>query len=146
MNEKTSILSLMVKDHKEIETLIKKLDESIDKDYEKMRKAFEQFEWKLEKHLFTEEKAIYTFYEPTDISNGYVMLPILMKHHNFILNTLSIMRRQVNNGKAPQDHLQLKSFLEKHKNYEEREVYPRLDDTLNDEQKKKIITRIREIG
>jgi hemerythrin superfamily protein len=146
MNEQTSILSLMVKDHEEIETLIKKLDESIDKEYEMMRKTFEQFEWKLEKHLFIEEKAIFTFYEPTDISNGYVMLPILMKQHNFILNTLAIMRRQVNNGKAPQDHLQLRSFLQKHKNYEEKEVYPRLDDALNNAQKKQIIDRIQEFS
>lgn len=144
MPKQQSILSLMTKDHEDIELLIKKLDESIDKDYETMKDAFEMFEWKLEKHLFVEEKAIYTFYEPTDIVNGYEMLPIIMKQHNYILNTLSIMRRQVQNGKKPEDHLQLKSFLHKHKNYEEREVYPKLDESLNASQKKQVIDRINE--
>jgi len=144
MPEQQSILSLMTKDHEDIEQLINKLDESIDKDYETMKNAFENFEWKLEKHLFVEEKAIYTFYEPTDIVNGYEMLPIIMKQHNYILNTLSIMRRQVRNGKKPEDHLQLKSFLHKHKNYEEREVYPKLDESLNASQKKQVIDRINE--
>lgn len=144
MSEQKSILSLMTKDHEDIERLIKKLDESIDLDYDAMKKAFEQFEWKLEKHIFVEEKAIYTFYEPMDIEHGYEILPTIIKHHNFILNSLSIMRRQVQNGKKPEDHLQLKSFLHKHKNYEEREVYPRLDESLDNSQKKQVIDRINE--
>ena len=144
MDKELNILSLMVNDHNEIESLIGEFDESIDKDYDEMKKAFEKFEWKLEKHLFVEEKAIFTFYEPIDVSEGYKMLPVIMKQHNFILNSLHQMRKNVNNGLVPKDHLKLKDFLHKHKNYEEKEVYPKLDEVLSKEQKQQIIDRINE--
>lgn len=145
MDEKLSILSLMVNDHNEIESLIKEFDASINKEFDDVKIAFEKFEWKLEKHLFVEEKAIFIFYEPIDVSEGYKMLPILMKQHNFILNTLKLMRKQVNKGQVPEGHLKLKDFLHKHKNYEEREVYPKLDEVLTNEQKQQIANRIHEL-
>ena len=145
MDEKHSILSLMVNDHNEIESLIKNFDESIDKDYDDMKNAFEKFEWKLEKHLFIEEKAIFTFYEPSDVIQGFQMLPTIMKQHNYILNELQQMRKAINNGKKPMGVDELKIFLMKHRNYEEKDLYPQLEEVLNSEQKQKVVDRIQEM-
>lgn len=145
MDENLSILSLMKNDHDYIETLIENLSKSIDGSFDEMRKAFEKFEWKIEKHLFTEEKAVFIFYEPIDTSEGYKMLPVIMKQHNYILNEVNVMRKDISNGIAPDALENLKSFLEKHKNYEERELYPRLDESLSVDQKKIMIDRINEI-
>lgn len=144
MNEK-NILPLMVKDHCKIEKLLDDLEKNIDKDYEIMRKSFNKFEWVLEKHLFTEEKAIFTLYTPNDVSEGYKMLPELTKQHNFIINQLNNWRKDVRNKKKIDGFYEFKKILINHKNYEEKEVYPRLDKTLDDDQKKEIVSRINEM-
>jgi len=146
MTDKVSILTLMKQDHHSIESLIDNLEEKLDASYDAMRKHFEKFEWKLEKHLFVEEKAIFTFYEPEDTVQGFQMLPTLMTQHNYILNELNKMRKDVANGKTPVGLEELKMFLMKHRNYEERDVYPKLEETLTKDQKKQVIDRIKEIS
>jgi hemerythrin superfamily protein len=146
MSNPISILSLMKQDHHEIESLIDSLTDSLEGSYDLMRPHFERFEWKLEKHLFIEEKAIFTFYEPEDVTQGFHMLPTIMKQHNFILNELSKMRKSVNNGKSPAGLDELKLFLEKHRDYEEKDLYPKLEDALTSDQKKKVVERIKEMS
>lgn len=136
----------MKQDHHEIESMIDRLEEALDGSYDIMKNQFEQFEWKLEKHLFVEEKAIFTFYEPSDTVQGFQMLPTLMTQHNYIINELNKMRKDVANGKNPLGLEELKLFLMKHRNYEERDVYPKLEDTLTTDQKKQVIDRIKEIS
>ena len=63
MNE-NDILSRMIDDHSIIEKLMDDFEKDIDKDYELLKKSFTKFEWKLEKHIFTEEKVIFTTYNP----------------------------------------------------------------------------------
>ena len=79
----------MVKDHNKIEQLLNNFEASINKDYKIYSEAFNDFEWELEKHIFVEEKAIYTQYDPDDVVGGYKMLPLLTKQHNFIVNKLA---------------------------------------------------------
>jgi len=146
MTDKVSILTLMKQDHHSIESLIDTLEEHLDGSYDLMRNHFEKFEWKLEKHLFVEEKAIFTFYEPEDTVQGFQMLPTLMTQHNYIINELNKMRKDVANGKTPVGLEELKMFLMKHRNYEERDVYPKLEETLTKDQKEQVIDRINEIS
>lgn len=61
MIKSTNILNLMVKDHRKIEDLLNNLEEKNNEDFDPMQKAFNKFEWELEKHIFTEEKAIFYF-------------------------------------------------------------------------------------
>jgi hemerythrin superfamily protein len=144
-DENESILQIMVKDHHRIETLIDKLEESLDNDFVDIEKAFDTFEWQLQKHIFAEEKAIFTFYEPVDVSSGYKMLPVLTKQHNDILNRLDIIRKSVQNGQTPEKVSEFKKVLMKHRTYEEVEVYPKLQETLSDEQKNQIIKKVKTI-
>lgn len=145
MSEQTSILSLMIKDHCKLEELINKLEERSKKDFDTMKQAFHKFEWELEKHIFTEEKAIFTGYNPEDVSEGYKMLPELTKQHNYIVNTLNNWRNDVRNRRMISDIYSFKEFLIRHKNYEEEIVYPLLDEGLSEEKKRNIVTRINEI-
>ena len=87
----------MVKDHNKIEKLLNNLEEKNNENFDSMRTAFNKFEWELEKHIFTEEKAIFTSYHPEDINEGYKMLPELTKQHNFILNKLNNWREDIRN-------------------------------------------------
>ena len=145
MNGETSILKLMTRDHYKIEGLITKLEEAIKEDFESMAKAFNKFEWELEKHIFTEEKAIFTSYNPENVIEGYKMLPELTKQHNYIINTLNNWRDDIRKKRTLSDLSSLKEFIIKHKDFEEQKVYPRLDEGLNEEQKRKIVAKINEI-
>jgi len=145
MSESVNILSLMVKDHAKIDSLITKLEEKSHGDFESMAEAFKKFEWELEKHIFTEEKAIFTNYNPEDITDGYRMLPELTKQHNFIINTLNTWRRDIRNKKMPKDIYSFKEFLNHHRNFEEEKVYPRLNESLSEEDKRHIVAKINEI-
>ena len=145
MSESTSILSLMIKDHGKLEGLIKDLEEKSKLDFEEMEKAFTKFEWELEKHIFAEERAIFTSYKPEDVSEGYKMLPELTKQHNYIVNTLNNWRSDVRKKKTLTDVYSFKEFLKKHRDFEENEVYPRLDESLSEEEKRHIVAKINEI-
>jgi hemerythrin-like domain-containing protein len=147
MNESVSILSLMVKDHAKLVELIDKFEEKSNEDFESMLKAFYKFEWNLEKHIFTEEKAIFTSYNPGNITEGYRMLPELTKQHNYIVNTLNNWRRAVRNKKmiASSEIYSFKDFLIRHREFEEQKVYPRLDESLDEKEKQHIIAKINEM-
>jgi hemerythrin superfamily protein len=145
MEGKTSILKIMVNDHQRIEDLIDILEESLDGDFDGIEKAFITFEWQLQKHIFAEEKAIFTYYAPSDVSSGYKMLPILTKQHNDILNRLDNMQRAVQNGQTPEKVSEFKKVLVKHRTFEEIDVYPKLQEALTDEQKNQIIEKVKTI-
>jgi len=144
-NENSSILKIMVNDHHRIEHLIDNVEKSLDEDFDVIEKTFDAFEWHLQKHIFAEEKAIFTDYEPEDVSSGYKMLPTLTKQHNDILNRLEIMKRSVQNGKTPEKVSEFKKVLMKHRSFEEIDVYPKLQETLSEGQKQKIIEKIKAI-
>lgn len=143
--EKKDILPKMVKDHCKIEKLLSDLEEKLDDDYSEMRKAFHKFEWELEKHLFTEEKAIFTMYSPEEVSEGYKMLPELTKQHNFIVNQLNNWRQEIRKKQKISGIYDFKNYLTEHRLFEEKEVYPKLDQTLSDDEKQFIINRINEL-
>ena len=145
MNEKISILRLMIKDHCKLEKLINDLNEKSKQDFNSMITAFNKFEWEIEKHIFTEEKALFTSYNPEDVIEGYKMLPELTKQHNFIINTINNWRRDVREKRMILNVNNLKEFILNHKNFEEEKVYPQLDEALPDEEKRNIILKINEI-
>ena len=144
MNE-NDILSRMIDDHSIIEKLMDDFEKDIDKDYELLKKSFTKFEWKLEKHIFTEEKVIFTNYNPEDVTEGYRMLPELTKQHNYILNQLSNWRKELVNKKKIEGFYTFKKVLVNHKIFEENELYPKLDQSLTESDKKLIIDRLNEI-
>jgi hemerythrin superfamily protein len=139
------ILPRMIEDHSKIEKLMDEFESDIDKDYKIMKKSFTKFEWNLEKHIFVEEKVIFTNYNPEDVTEGYRMLPELTKQHNFILNQLSNWRKEIVNKRKIDGFFKFKKVLVNHKIFEENEVYPRLDQSLNESDKKLIIDRLNEI-
>ncbi|MCX6664755.1 MAG: hemerythrin domain-containing protein [Euryarchaeota archaeon] len=140
----TSILDIMVKDHGKIITLLNDVEKNMNNDVLSMMKAFDSFEWALEKHIFTEEKAIYTSYNPVNIREGYKMVPELVQDHNELLNRLRVMRFDILK-KHRCDFEGFKCSLLDHKTFEEEQLYPRLDEELTNEQKLMIVSRIKEI-
>ena len=140
----TSILELMIADHGKILKLLNDVEKSIGIELVSLMKVFDTFEWELEKHIFTEEKAIFTSYSPKNIVEGYKMVPELVQQHNDILNRIRVMRKDLMWNKPVKFH-EFKELIVAHKTFEEVSLYPKLDQELTTQQKQEIIHKIREI-
>jgi hemerythrin superfamily protein len=140
----TAILDLMVKDHARLVGLLNTVETNVEKERKTLIEAVDKFNWHLEKHIFTEEKAIFTQYSPTDVTEGYAMVPTLIKEHNVILNKMDLLRKDIMKQR-PIDFYAFKELLINHKNFEEEKVYPQLDQELDEIQKQRIVDRIKEI-
>jgi hemerythrin superfamily protein len=55
------------------------------------------------------------------------------------------MRTELRNNRKINNIYEFKEFLIKHKNFEEKEVYPKLDESLDEQQKKLIVDRISQL-
>jgi len=140
----TAILDLMVKDHARLMQLLKIAESHFGQDKDELMKSFHTFEWNLEKHFFVEERAIFTAYNPEYIDEGYDVFLDLSKQHTNILEKVQILRKEVE-IKGDVDASKLKELLIKHKNLEEKKIYPKLDQEIGEGEKRFIIERINEI-
>ena len=135
-----SIIELMLKDHEKIVDYLNKVEESGHPDIE----AFLKFEWHLKKHIFIEEKAIFISYQPSDDSEEEKIFNKLSKEHTVIMDLLD----KISKESFPRGNInfnKLKKLLAVHKKFEENEVYPRLEEKLNEKNKQEIIEKITEI-
>ncbi len=139
-----NISEIMARDHDVMIDLLNEFSECMDQESQIKKKAFEKFLWEIEKHIFTEEKVVFTLYTPEDFKEGYRMVPQLMKEHDIINKKLNEMRKNIYAGK-PCDSQGFKDILVKHKDFEERSLYPILDEGLDEKAKEMIINRINEI-
>ncbi len=135
-----SIMELMLKDHEKIVDYLNKVEEEGHPDIE----AFLKFEWLLKKHIFIEEKAIFISYQPSDDYEEERTFNKLSKEHTVIMDLLDkILEESFPRGNT--NFNKLKRLLAVHKKFEENEVYPKLEEKLNEKNKRDIIEKITEI-
>lgn len=135
-----TILEIMVEDHNR---LLKLLD-IIDAHKGPLIESFSDFVWNFEKHVFIEEKAIFTTYNTQNVKEDLKVFQEISKQHTNLLEILEIMRKE----SLKKKHIHPKKFrklLIDHKTFEEESVYPKLDQGLGASEKKEIIKRISEI-
>ena len=122
-----TIVDLMTKDHAKIAGLLEEFKANPTKE------NFNKFRFELQKHLFTEEKAIFLHCNCPDLAEP------LIKDHNKMLEMMKEIGTTLDNNKIDEFH----AFVMKHKGYEEEKFYPALDETLSDEEKKEIADKIK---
>jgi hemerythrin-like domain-containing protein len=144
-DEKINISPLMINDHCKIEELLKIFEEKSGDDNKKAKKAFNNFGWKLEKHIFIEEKGIFSQYRPDDLVKGFKMLPELTKQHNYIINFLDNWRYDIRKKCKVKNISTFKGYLQRHRHFEEEKVYPKMDMYISEDEKKIIVKKINEI-
>lgn len=84
---------------------------------------------------------IFTSYNPDYFDDVYEFFSELSKEHLVILEKLVTLRKKLKK-REPFDLSELKKLLVKHKNFEEKNVYPVLDQEINEGEKRFIIDRI----
>lgn len=141
----TRISELMVKDHNLIMQSIKGLEDIKERDITYINKLFNDFKWNLEKHFFVEERAVFTFYNPEKIDESYEIFSKLAKQHTQILKKVESLQKKLQKWE-PFDFEDLKKLLVAHKNLEENNLYPVLDQEISEGEKRFIIERIEDIS
>ena len=144
MWENNSFTKLMVKHHRRIEDLLVLFKESTGENFELMSESFDKFKWELEKHIFTEEKAIFKFCDCKD-ENISTILSDLIKEHDVVLEMLNTLLNDLA-IKDKFDVSQPERLLKKHKSFEDSFLYPKLDASLDNSQKSFIIKKINEFS
>jgi len=139
-----TILELMIKDHANLLGYLTVVEDKIKQGGKQLQEAFHHFEWNLEKHLFVEERAIFTNYYPEHMDEGSNLFIGISKQHNAILGKIKNMKKDLKEGKNV-NISEFKQMLIEHKNYEEMKIYPKLDLELNEDGKRLIIERINEM-
>lgn len=137
-----SILNLMIKDHEKIINFINEIESKDHFDID----LFSSFKWHLEKHIFTEEKAIFSSYrlDKNNDSDQTKSFEQLSKEHTVILGLIDkILRENLPSGNI--NFGKLKKLLNKHRNFEEEKIYPKLDENLTISDKNRIIQRIKDM-
>lgn len=140
----TAILDLMVKDHIRLMDYLKDVENNLGRGFGFLSNSFNTFQWNLEKHFFVEERAIFTSYNPDEPDNEYNYFSDLMDQHTEIFETIKLLRKKLQK-REPFDLNELKKLLVKHKTFEEKSIYPVLDQEIDDCTKRVIIDRIKDI-
>lgn len=140
----TAILDLMIRDHRQILSYLDDVERNIDKDFHLMQDSFHRFQWNLEKHFFVEERAIFISYFPNESSQDYHYFSDLMNQHENIFATFNMMRNKME-ILTKNELMKFKEMLVKHKNFEEKQIYPVIEKEIDDIEKQYILDRIRDI-
>jgi len=137
---KQEIFNIMEMQHEFIKSLLSDFEDFRDKALPESGEVLNLFVWNLEKHIFLEEKILYSIYSIWD-GNIEGMFEILGDHGEIRVFIKKIKSSDF--GKS--DISTLKELLEDHFALEETILYPNLEKVLNAEQKKFIVERAQEI-
>jgi len=135
-----TITFYMLEDHKAIDEKLAKLLDGFGMSREEIRQLYKNFFIHLEKHLQTEEKAIFSFseYEDAEIRNT---IQELLEEHSKMRELLKMMSKEIENGR-PRGFDNFITLLRRHQDAENNSLYPKLDRELDEPQKNFILNKI----
>jgi len=128
----------MIKDHKEFEKVFNDFGDNIGSSH--LMEYFLKFKWNLTAHLAVEEKIIFINYNPETEEDAGMMEKILEEHRELI-SLMDDIEDRLNDGKDV-DISHLKRMLIEHRNFEDEVLYPMLDNKIDENTKKQIITKL----
>jgi hemerythrin-like domain-containing protein len=138
-----TILNLMLNHHALLGAIFSLFVDEAKEKSPKAEATLSELSWEVRKHFFTEETAIFDFL-PVRNMNVFEMINQLKDEHLIMLDDL----KKFSDNLAAVTDGEIEKFyglLERHRQTEENELYPKLDRELRDEQKRQVIQRINEI-
>lgn len=136
------ILDLMVEQHALLDALFASFKSVLAVNEVSAKESFDELLKEIKRHFFIEEQAIFNLLpwkdpEVLEMVNG------LKREHVVLTNQLESVEKDLNEIKSVEaDYLAL---LKRHVAIEEKMLYPMLDQKLNEEEKKLIVSRINEL-
>ncbi len=130
-----NIPQLLEEEHHKIETLLTEFKSSTNQE---RWSNLEKLKWTVQKHLFLEEKAIFTSMKQNAFPD---LVPRLLSEHNLLIKLLERMESNVLDEK-PINLMAFENFLKEHESFEELTFYPHLEQELNSLQKRLLMEKI----
>jgi hypothetical protein len=137
-----SVSELMAKEHARLDGFLEEVGNKLS-DNAKAKEAFNMFKWNMRKHFFVEEKGIFDYLMEADGEKSSNVFH-LVEDHEKIIELMKEVEDGLDEGVGV-DISSLRDAIHVHRNYENNDFYPRLDEELTDEQKVVISERIKEI-
>jgi iron-sulfur cluster repair protein YtfE (RIC family) len=138
-----NVSSIMSAEHYRINHILEKFEREFEEDPELAKQTFNVFKWNLEKHIFVEEKAIFDVYE-TIVGEEVSDVFDLMEEHGVLIDLVNSIEENLYEDNEF-NLSELKEELNKHHVHEDSKFYPDLDNNLDEDQKIRLIERIKEI-
>jgi hemerythrin superfamily protein len=135
-----TILNLMLSHHALIEALFSLFREEVKEKSPRAEASLSEFSWELRKHFFVEENAIFDFVPLKDMQ-VFGMINHLKDEHLVMLVDLQKFSDNLAEI-TDKDVEDFAKILQEHREVEEKELYPKLDKEMREEQKNEIIHRI----
>ena len=144
MDSNASITYYMLEDHKELDSMLNQVLDGFGLSQADIKKRFQEFKDKMEKHLQTEEQAIFSF---SNLGDAEVMKTVreLLVEHGTIRSRLDELSLQIIKGEKPLDFDDFVKLLQRHQSLESNILYPKLDKELKFSEKKFILHKINSI-
>jgi|TARA_B100000315_G_C14545223_1_gene572892 hypothetical protein len=146
-NKKTeyTISELMARDHERLTSMFNDFKHTKDKDIKQASKIFSKFHNELMNHEIVENHIIKSAFGKKGKEKNKNLLPIaqsLEMDHVKIMNLMSNISGEIKSNKAI-DTSDFYLTLQKHRNIEDRLLYPELDRVLSEKEKLKIFEIIK---
>ena len=139
--EQVNITAVFVKDHERMSKLLEDFKDDKQKTQKKNIEIINQLQNFLKKH-FKEEELLYSKYKLTT-GNLLPVIQTIKSEHKSFLESLDNMQTALKNGSTEIELFDIYHLLIKHKNVEERLLYPELDNALSDKEKEEVYWNIR---
>jgi hemerythrin len=136
-----NIISLFVEDHERIASLLKDFKKHKHENTKKVKDIFKQLQQALIDH-FHQEEILYSKYKH---KTGEIIpaLQTIGKEHIIILEKLGNIQKSLIHGETNINISGLYTLLERHKNIEDRLLYPEFDRVLSDKEKEDVYWKIK---
>ncbi len=147
MNNDESIKEFMQEDHKRLDGLFEKFKELKGKDDQEAKKNFCPFRRGLFVHIKWEEEILFPlFEEKTGMKDGGPT-SVMRAEHLEIKDLLDNIRGQINTGDFNTEDMdnELTDILRGHNDKEENILYPLIDQSADDKEKKIIFKQIKDM-
>jgi len=138
------ISQLMTRHHQRIRDLLIAFKSNMYKDSELMGRSFNSFKNELRGHISMEEEAIFKFCDLIEC-RASVSTIHLVERHGAILDMLNTLENDLVT-KDEIDISEFQKFLQEHKDFEDKILYPKLDRELSESQKEIVIERINKMS
>ena len=140
-NSESSITFYMLEDHKDLDLMLKQVLDGFGLSTIEIKNRFKEFKDKIEKHLQTEEQAIFSFSNLGDMETMQVVRELLVEHGT-IRSRLDELSLSIMKGEKPEDFEDFVALLNRHQSIEGDVLYPKLDRDLRAQEKRLILKKI----
>ena len=139
--EETNIIGLFVEDHERISSLLNDFKKHKHNRARKTKELFSQLSRSIAVHLHQEE-ILYTQYRNTT-GKTLPILQTIRNEHTLISEKIQEIKDELEKGEGKIEIGDLYEVIERHKNVEERLLYPELDNVLTQKEKDEVFWKLK---